>query len=164
MKPKSSFTSCCQCDAVATVFVTLMVDGEACTKAFCQKHAEEAGVLDPKGYDLLGAWQDNQPALSRDTACPHCGKTRRQFEKNGRLGCPHCYTALSSCIEPIIHQVQHGSQHVGKHPRKRRDPVVLSHRLHHLHQLLNRAVHQERFEDAASVRDKIAAIQVELKS
>ncbi|BCM92169.1 protein-arginine kinase activator protein [Abditibacteriota bacterium] len=105
-----------------------------------------------------------------EAVCPGCSATWEQIALDERAGCSRCYATFRASLLKLIEQVQRESQHVGKTPRaafKRRL------RLEHLRQrrdnqltmLRNRladAVRGERYEEAATLRDKIKVVSSSL--
>ncbi len=85
--------------------------------------------------------------------CPHCGFTHEDVRKTGRLGCPACYEVFTEVLHDVLNDCQKGLQHTGKIP--------LAHRglqRKKLEEELQKAIGDERFEDAAILRDQIAQI------
>lgn len=82
--------------------------------------------------------------------CPHCGFSHEDLRKTGRLGCCECYSIFSDMLEDVFNDCQKGDRHTGKVPKA-------FHSLHRkrLEQQLETAISEERFEDAAILRDKL---------
>ncbi len=124
-------------------------------------------------------------------ACPTCGFTRAHLKKIGRMGCPDCYHTFADDLDNMLRAMHKGTRHVGKVPGKhpappsppREDlkamaplppsppplpapppppkPVSPKKRLADLKGQLDHAIREERFEDAARIRDEIRAIEGE---
>jgi protein arginine kinase activator len=90
-----------------------------------------------------------------DAICPTCGLTRREFKKSTRLGCARCYEAFARDIEPIIKDSHRGEYHIGKAPASER----LTQQLIRLEADLQVAIKEQRFEDAAEIRDRIRGLK-----
>ncbi len=153
---------CEHCDKEATVYVTLILGGQVAKLALCRDHAEELGILDPKGYALIETEPEAERIPPGTPRCPCCGATQRDFERTGRLGCAQCYEAFEEPLKPILLRVHRGLKHLGKIPSHSRDTRVLHNRLEKLQHDLTAAVADERFEDAAVMRDEINAIRSQL--
>lgn len=151
---------CGECGQAAQVFVTFVKGGTAQTIAWCEAHAAAAGVLDPHGYALLDRLADR--SAENSPRCPVCDCSQRDFERQGRLGCPACYAAFAGLLPPLLDRMHRGREHRGKIPRRRADSAVVRHRLAQLQAQLNDAVRAERFEWAAQTRDAIAALTAQL--
>ena len=97
--------------------------------------------------------------------CGTCGCDFIEYKTNGKLGCPDCYTYLSEQLEPALVTFHGDARHCGKFPVfnsagqndtgiihvQRKKPDDLS----RLQSELNDAVKDERYEDAAVIRDRI---------
>jgi protein arginine kinase activator len=114
-----------------------------------------------------------QEEESRDIQCGVCGASWHAYRKNGKVGCAACYDQFGQLLLEDIGLNQHGSVHCGKTPPETveqwQDPTVserinLRRELERLRKGLDESVRREEFEQAAELRDKIAAIESELKS
>jgi protein arginine kinase activator len=93
-------------------------------------------------------------AASDGPVCPVCGMTRETFRKRERLGCEACYTAFRRDTEAMIRDMHVGSRHVGKVPAG----AAAARTCAELERALKRAVAAQRFEEAARLRDALAAV------
>jgi protein arginine kinase activator len=102
--------------------------------------------------------------------CKSCGLTFMDFSREGKLGCPDCYKYLNDSLKSVILGFHGATRHIGKHPNNTmagdRDayvkPVqVISEKksIEELKRQLNKAVFEERYEEAAVIRDKIREIE-----
>ena len=110
---------------------------------------------------------------SKDILCNACGTSWQAFKKNGKLGCAACYEQFGQFLVGSVMLGHHGSVHCGKTPPETveqwQDPTVserigLRRELERLCKGLDESIRREEFELAAELRDKIAAIEAELKS
>jgi protein arginine kinase activator len=102
-------------------------------------------------------------------SCQRCGTSFADFRASGRVGCSECYVTLSSSLAPVIASYHDGLKHVGKvpgnstknlfrEPLPPRDQTIRNEDgLHDLEMQLMTAVSEERYEDAAVLRDRINA-------
>ena len=114
-----------------------------------------------------------QEAEAQDLQCEVCGASWHAYRKNGKVGCAACYEQFGQLLRGEFALHQHGSVHCGKTPPETveqwQDPTVserirLRHELERLRKGLDESIRREEFELAAEIRDKIAAIEAELKS
>ena len=114
-----------------------------------------------------------QEEESKDILCSACGTSWQAFKKNGKLGCAACYEQFGQLLVESTLLGQHGSVHCGKTPPETveqwHDPAVserinLRRELERLRKGLDESIRREEFEQAAELRDKIAAIENELDS
>jgi protein arginine kinase activator len=91
--------------------------------------------------------------------CPECGLKFVEFRNGGRLGCPHDYDAFREDLVPLLESVHGEAKHVGKHPRHRPRPKTAHTELATLRKKLQAAVSNEKYEEAAALRDKIKTLE-----
>ncbi len=145
--------------AETMVYITFVTADGVVKKAIPQSQAESDGLLEPDAYNLIGSIDLPKPKAS-GRSCPVCGLTQKDFEKRGRLGCPECYRAFEDVLPSILKRMHRGSLHVGKVPRDSSKEEVLKNRLQYLEKELQDAIRNERFEDAAELRDQIRDLEV----
>jgi protein arginine kinase activator len=145
----------------ATVHLT-DIKGDKIQKVdLCEDCAKSKGVNDSTFAiaDMLlglGASQEIEQASGGvDVKCPQCGFSQADFKKSGRLGCPECYTTFAEGLEGLLKSMHKGTQHAGKIPESMRQARDTSKRLDALQKKLDRAIKEEDFEQAASLRDEI---------
>ena len=156
----------CKCND-ATVFLTQIVDGKMQKVNLCEGCSKEKGVQDPTGFALadlllgIGAAEEiDKGAVS--TRCPVCGFTQADFKKSGRLGCSSCYGAFSEGLGSLLKAMHKGTEHVGKLPHRAHRAVEMNDRMRSLTENLRKAVEDENYESAASLRDEIKQLEGEL--
>jgi protein arginine kinase activator len=152
----------------ATVFLTQIIEGKMQKVNLCEGCSKEKGVNDPTGFALadlllgLGAAQEieKNPAGAR---CPVCGFSHADFKKTGRLGCSACYDAFAEGLSGMLKNMHRGSIHTGKVPARLAVVRRRSQELAALQASLEKAVKEEHFEEAASLRDKLRLIELEVE-
>ncbi|MBR4596890.1 MAG: UvrB/UvrC motif-containing protein [Opitutales bacterium] len=210
---------CDICGAPATVHITKIVNGQKIKMHLCQncaqKNAElcspwfpadifpQIKKLEEKILDIASAAAN--PPEANAQACPKCGSTFAEFEKNGRFSCPECYKAFGGRVLQILAQMHGAVKHIGKTPKthskkskkgderqtelqfpqddcggldieklaeetlakiigSKQKPSAAKQgspkdELQQLKSELEKAVKEERYEDAASLRDKINSLE-----
>lgn len=96
--------------------------------------------------------------------CSFCGATFRDFRQTGRLGCAACYRTFEAPLRDLLRKVQGNARHVGRRydgnvrdaTESRPDPAVAAERIR---ERLARAVRNEQFELAATLRDQLRALE-----
>lgn len=91
--------------------------------------------------------------------CEGCGLSLAEFRKSGMAGCGRCYDSFSDEIEALAVKLHGGRRHVGKFPKDFHASRAVRHQLTQLTRDLDRAVDDERYEDAARLRDRINALE-----
>jgi len=149
-----------------TVFLTQIVEGKMQKVNLCESCSKEKGVNDPTGFALadlllgLGAAQEieKNPVGVR---CQVCGFSQTDFKKTGRLGCSSCYDAFAEGLSGMLKNMHRGNIHTGKVPEKLAAARLRKEELNLLQTSLDKAVIDERFEEAANLRDKIRRLESE---
>ena len=156
----------------ATVHLTQVVGSEVKKVNLCEACAAKSG-LDIKGTisitDLLmglsgggaapaGGGKAARAAAETERACPRCHMRRADFRKTGRLGCADCYEAFAEELGPMLHNMHRANQHTGKIPARESKRVQSTAEAAALRKALEKAITEENFEEAAQLRDRIAAL------
>jgi protein arginine kinase activator len=156
----------------AKVHFTQIVGDKMQRVDLCEDCAKAKGVNDAGNFsfaDLLLGISGEKDAAALPTAtapaadadqlkCPTCGFSQADFKKNGRLGCPECYSTFAESLEGLLKTMHKGTRHIGKMPVALRLKTDSSERLKTLQKRLEKAVQQEDFELAANLRDEIRQI------
>lgn len=166
---------CEQCgERPATVHYTEIVQGNKNEFHMCEVCASQKGQA---AYQALaGAFSVNQllsgllhfdsTVAPRSDApaprCEHCGLTFAQFVKIGQFGCEHCYETFTEQLGPLLKRVQSSDHHTGKIPKRRGGAMTLRRELNQLRKELQVSVMDERFEEAAQLRDRIRGLEQHL--
>ena len=151
----------------ATVHLTQMLEGEIKKMDMCESCAQNKGVDDP-GISLVDLLVGLGPAASdalagmpsgqKPSNCTTCGYTQVDFKKSGRLGCPDCYVTFENGLNQMLRSMHKGLKHSGKAPKNYRNTRELAARSKKLEKELQKAVDEERYEDAAVIRDSLKAL------
>jgi protein arginine kinase activator len=148
----------------ATVHLTQIVGDKMQKLDLCEDCAKTKGINDPTSFGLadldlvlgLGASQQLEQAASGvELKCPRCGFTQADFKKSGRLGCPECYKTFAEGLIGLLKTMHKSTRHVGKAPEALRATRENADRLKTLQIKLARAIKDEKYEQAALLRDEI---------
>ena len=156
----------CKCND-ATVFLTQILEGKMQKVNLCDACSKEKGVQDPTGFALadlllgIGAAEEIEKGASTQK-CPVCGFSQADFKKTGRLGCSACYVTFADGLGGLLKAMHKGTEHVGKLPERAQRAMKLNHRMRALNENLHKAVAEEKYETAASLRDQIKQLESEL--
>ena len=154
----------------ATVYLTQIVEGKMQKVNLCESCAKEKGVSDPTGFAMadlllgLGATQQIEHGGQPAQKCPVCGFTQIDFKKTGRLGCSACYDTFSDGLANLLKGMHKGLKHAGKMPAKLSRRYAMADRVKALETDLKKAVKDEKYEDAARLRDEIQKLEHELQA
>src|SRR5689334_5025817 len=152
----------------AAVFLTQIVDGKMQKVNLCEGCSKEKGVQDPTGFALadlllgIGAAEEIEKGGS-STRCPVCGFTQADFKKTGRLGCSSCWETFEQGLSSLLKAMHKSDRHTGKVPSKAAHTLVITENIKKLTGDLEKAVRDEKYEDAAHIRDQIRQLESKLK-
>ena len=93
-----------------------------------------------------------------------CGFSQADFKKTGRLGCSECYGTFGEGLGSLLKAMHKGTEHVGKLPERAQRTMALNQRMRALNENLQKAVADENYETAASLRDQIKRIEGDLSN
>lgn len=115
----------------------------------------------------------------KQLTCDSCGMTFEDFMNTGKFGCSNCYDAFESKIDPILKNIHGANRHVGRlgkigqssnlKEQKDNNTIKIKNETNEqdskengnlteeekLKQELQKAIKEERYEDAAKIRDQI---------
>jgi protein arginine kinase activator len=155
----------------ATVHLTEIgpAGGEKRERHLCETCAQKEGVT-PKAsspvtiHEMLSSLASQKASIQQlaELACPHCKMTFVEFRNDGLLGCPADYDAFEKALIPLVERAHEGaSHHIGKVPRRLGAPVAADNDLLRLRRELSRAVDDEKYEEAARIRDQIRTLELQ---
>lgn len=144
------------------VYIALVKEGKLKKEKLDYDEALKTGILHSNAYLLIDS-DDPLPKSIVGMVCEHDHYSQKDLESTGRLGCPKCYVTFEKMLIPLLTKMHKSIKHCGKTPRKHRNEQMLHNRLEHLQKELDSAIRSERYEDAASVRDKINKAKSEKK-
>ncbi|MCX7722982.1 MAG: UvrB/UvrC motif-containing protein [Verrucomicrobiae bacterium] len=161
---------CCFCKQKEAKVHYSKVEGNKIQKLdMCEECAKQKGFDDPTAYALadlllgLGTTQEIERAPSAaEPKCPKCGFSQSDFKKSGRLGCADCYTTFAEGLESLLKSMHKGVRHVGKVPMAAQQTHDIAERIKTLQKRLDKAIQEENFELAATLRDEIKQLKEQL--
>jgi len=158
----------------ATVFYNENINGRMRSFSLCGEcaaHLREKGELQDitsmsgSFADPFSELQDNlfggffgisSPfALSTERKCPRCASTYASIVKEGRVGCPECYTTFENELSRMIRSMHGTTSHTGSIPARQRARQEREEQLKALRGEMQEAIKKEDFERAAALRDEI---------
>ncbi len=145
---------------VATIHLTEIVKNTKTERHLCEDCAREEGIAltTPASLqDVLSGMLQAHEDAGREAAlaCPACGLTYAEFRQGGRLGCPHDYEVFAEPLRDVFEKVHGATEHAGKVPARLGADERDQRDLLQLRRKLQEAVEEERYEEAARLRDQI---------
>ena len=124
-------------------------------------------VMAMQGNPMPGMAPGREPQATADPQlqCPDCGYQLSVFRQTGRLGCTKCYQSFRAALEPVITGIHGAARQVEEspvssevtstdHPKDSTKPEVSL-----LREKMKEAIKNEKFEEAARLRDEIKTIE-----
>lgn len=163
----------------ATVTVTQVHNGTKQERHYCEVCAGKFYPFQMELQDepvsihqLMSDWfglpmwksevQEEAQQKKQPSACPSCGFTYRHFLKVGKFGCARCYDTFREQLPPVLERLQADVKHVGKTQSVEDQTEYYQKQIESLRQQLQQAIAEERFEEAAKLRDEARAIERKL--
>ena len=152
----------------ATTHIRSVVNGVVAEHNLCGYCAASTGYNDMAGAGLTGMLSSMfSQALSSGvntsvSRCPVCGSAFSDIAESGRAGCSACYETFYSEWLPYLKRVHGSTKHAGRTPQG--EKLVVKPALETVDELrmrLARLVSEEKYEQAAIIRDKIKQIEEE---
>lgn len=151
----------------ANIYITEVINSEKKNLYICEICASKLGIKGilkelniPFDENILKKFLELMPGMVEDVKkekiCPTCDLKFIDFEKSGFLGCPDCYKTFKEELRPILLNLHGNVKHIGKKKgEKFTIETFFESELKKLKRELEYAIEEERYEDAAKIRDKI---------
>ena len=167
---------CTHChEKEANTHIKRNINGKKEEMHLCEDCARELGVLDEFNFEpfsmdsffgnLLGAGVSAFNSLSGVDRCTYCGTTFNDIVKSGKVGCSHCYDRFENKLAPSIEKIHGRVKHIGKSVSyTEEEETPKEEKVSETDKLkadLKLAIQEQRFEDAAVLRDRIKEINGE---
>jgi len=166
----------------ATVRYTEIINGEKKEMHLCEECSHKLGI-DNISFNMpidfssfFGGLLDeeyNSPEFMplfqtvKELKCDNCNMTYDEFTREGKFGCEECYNTFSSKIDSLLKRLHGSSNYTGrralksslketvKNIEKEEKKTEKETKLEKLQKDLKKAIKDERYEDAAKIRDEI---------
>ena len=159
----------------ANTHITRIINGKREEMHLCSECAEKLGVMDEFSFEpfsmdsffgnLLGAGASALNSLTGIDRCTYCGSSFNDIINSGKVGCANCYDKFEDKLSPSIEKLHGKAKHIGKSVTYTEEaeeaPKAEISEEEKLKEELKKAVQEQRFEDAAVIRDKINALHGE---
>lgn len=138
----------------ATVMYTQIVNGQKSSLNICSQCAAGESIFDNFGSLLSFGSREN----ASNTSCPCCGMTLAEFTRKGRAGCGKCYETFRIHARSMLQKIHGTAKHTaGVAPvvKAKEKKAPAKSELDILREKLANAIAEEKFEEAAALRDSI---------
>ncbi len=133
------------------------------------------GLLEDEAYSN----EDFMPLFQsvKELKCDNCNMTYDEFINQGKFGCPECYDVFSNKIDSLLKRLHGSNKYTGRkalnstkqaenHVEVDKDNIYQNKKsekketkIERLQKDLKKAIADERYEDAAKIRDEINSIK-----
>lgn len=152
----------------ATTHIRSVVNGVVHEKHLCGYCAADEGYNDIKGGNLsqmLSSMFGDTISTVKNSQlkrCNCCGCTFSDIAESGKCGCPECYSTFYDQLLPYFKRVHGSTKHIGKTlNRTSTDDGQSKNTVEELRSILKQLISEEKYEQAAVVRDKIKQLEGE---
>lgn len=162
----------------ANIRYTQIINGVKKEIALCSHCAKKLGVEDielPINFnsflgDFFNDYAETEflPMLqTNEVKCKTCGMTYNDFINTGVFGCSDCYETFSNPIDSLLKNLHGTAKHIGRGPNGKAEKIKIEDsknekkenpeedKKEKLEKELEKAIKEERYEDAAKIRDEI---------
>lgn len=156
----------------ANTRVKTIVNGKLTEYSLCGECAAEMGygsfISHLNFGNILGSFFDDFKGVGDVERCPECGASFDEIMHSGNVGCGKCYQIFYNRLLPTIQRIHGTTAHKGKAPgksalaipeQKKQITVSPIEPLEAKKLQLKSAIEEQRFEDAAKLRDEIKALE-----
>ncbi len=146
---------------VATTHIKTVINGQVTNTHLCGECAMYEGISSYKPTniaDMLLSVFDDEKFIDTQKKnikkCSLCGTTFQEIANNGKVGCGECYKTFFEELLPYIKRIHGSTKHIATdnlnaHFENKNDDI------NKLKEKLKILIKEERFEEAAEIRDKI---------
>ncbi|HBZ00132.1 MAG TPA: hypothetical protein DEO84_02320 [candidate division Zixibacteria bacterium] len=152
----------------STVHLTQIVNNKKLVLNLCKDCAEKRGFHSPFEHmpfplaELVTGMVTPKASSAKSgrrsakvKKCPGCGMTFEDFGKSGRLGCGQCYTTFHVELTDLLRKIHGSPKHRGKGTVAEPEYIKPMKEETRLRDELKKAIEEEDFEKAATLRDLI---------
>lgn len=108
-------------------------------------------------------YQQTRESAPEGPKCPECELTFKRFMEIGKFGCPTCYDTFRDKLPRILGKLHNGhTKHVGKIPISFNEHFALKKKIEEIRVRMQDAIAEERFEEAAILRDEVNELKQRL--
>ncbi len=159
---------CTNCkSAEASFHYKQIISGKKSEQNLCHLCATKLGYLSHNEniFDIGSILNDfvSMPnalgGVKPEVVCPVCKMTYDEFRRCGLFGCDKCYEVFEATVENTLSRIQPATVHKGSLRSEEGEKIRKKNELTDLKNDLKKAIIEERYEDAALLRDKIKKLE-----
>lgn len=138
------------------------INGEITNLHLCENCAKDLGIFNSFDDIFSPMVLDLDYILPEEIKCKNCGYTLSKYKSTGLFGCAECYNTFKRDVDSILQRIQGKKRHVEGRLNPSREKEVKTvktvekvDKLSELTEKLQNLIKEEKFEEAALVRDEI---------
>lgn len=136
------------------------INGKKITLNLCDNCAHEIGIFNSFDDIFSPMILDFEYVLPEEIKCKKCGYTLSKYRSTGLFGCDECYKTFKKEIDEILLKIQGKNRQIKEEKNIKKESI---NQVDKLKQELQELVNQEKFEEAAVIRDKIKDLEKKSK-
>lgn len=136
------------------------INGKKITLNLCDNCAHEIGIFNSFDDIFSPMILDFEYVLPEEIKCKKCGYTLSKYRSTGLFGCDECYKTFKKEIDEILLKIQGKNRQIKEEKNIKKESI---NQVDKLKQELQELVKQEKFEEAAVIRDKIKDLEKKSK-
>ena len=136
------------------------INGKKITLNLCDNCAHEIGIFNSFDDIFSPMVLDFEYVLPEEIKCKKCGYTLSKYRSTGLFGCDECYNTFKKEIDEILLKIQGKNRQIKEEKNIKKESI---NQVDKLKQELQELVNQEKFEEAAVIRDKIKDLEKKSK-
>ena len=151
---------------IATTHIKTVVNGRVTERKLCASCAAKEGYSEFGGGGLadmlISMLSGVTPSKTADNTvrCPVCGSAFSDIAKTGKAGCTECYRTFYEQLLPYLKRLHGSVDHVGKIAEVASPAAVPEkNEAEMLRAKLQKLIEEEKYEEAAVVRDQIRELE-----
>lgn len=144
----------------ATITYKQNINGEVTNLNLCESCAHKLGIFNSFENIFSPMILDMDYILPEEIKCKNCGYTLSKYKSTGLFGCDNCYNTFKNEIDNILLKIQGKNRHVGNlNKAKSNTSSKEKNEVQELKEKLQQLIKEEKFEEAAVIRDEIKKLE-----
>ncbi len=162
----------------ANVKYTQIINGNKREMFLCSSCSKQLGIenlnisMDFSSFleDFFAGFEEDLSLKLPEIRCNRCNSTFESFISTGKFRCEDCYSTFEEKIDPLLRNIQGANRHIGRlgeindkvnEKNVQSQNNILNSEIDRLKHELKLAIKDEKYEEAAIIRDKIKKLEGE---
>ena len=140
----------------ATTHYKSVINGKVTEEHLCPNCADNLNITSFYFPDVFSSILGEKASIAPLKRCEVCGSSFSDIKRCGKAGCSNCYTTFKDEILPTISLIHGSTKHIKEEIEDTKAEIDV---LAAKKEELKKAIIEERFEDAAKIRDEIKLLE-----